>query len=270
MGMHLLRGREFNEHDTASSLSVVIVSRTVAKTIDPLEDVIGKQVSLWTSAKPEIWHTVVGVVDDLKQLGPSQKSYAVIYQPYPQVSQRFFLSHMTYVVRTGSDPLAAVPAMRSVLRAVDKDQPATAIGLLNDSLDRATAEPAFYARLLGAFALLAVTLALVGTYGVIAYAVAQRNHEIGLRMALGAKPGMVLSMVMRQGFTIVAIGMIAGGLLAAAAATALRGILYGVTPFDPVAWGLALSAMLAAAALANFVPARRAMRIDPMSALRTE
>ena len=104
----------------------------------------------------------------------------------------------------------------------------------------------------------------------IAFSVARRTREIGVRMALGANPAAVLSMVMRQGFSIVAIGLVAGGLLAAAAAAALRGLLYGITPFDPIAWGLALTAMLAAAALANFVPARRAMRVDPMTALRTE
>ena len=131
MGIRLLRGRDFNEHDTSSSLSVAIVSRTVAKAIDPSEDVIGHRVRLWTSAaRPEAWQTIVGVVDDVKQMGPSQESHPAIYQPYPQVSQRSFLSHMTYVVRTKSDPLAAVPAIRTVLRAVDKDQPATAIGLL--------------------------------------------------------------------------------------------------------------------------------------------
>jgi ABC-type antimicrobial peptide transport system permease subunit len=100
--------------------------------------------------------------------------------------------------------------------------------------------------------------------------VARRTREIGVRMAIGANPSDVLSMVMRQGFSIVAIGLIAGSLLAAGASLALRGLLYGVTPFDPIAWGLALTAMLAAAGFANFVPARRAMRIDPMNALRTE
>jgi ABC-type antimicrobial peptide transport system permease subunit len=100
--------------------------------------------------------------------------------------------------------------------------------------------------------------------------VARRTREIGLRMALGAKPGGVLSMVMRQGFTIVGVGLVAGAILAGAAAVALRGLLYGITPFDPLAWGFAITAMLLAAALANFMPARRAMRIDPMTALRIE
>jgi putative ABC transport system permease protein len=126
------------------------------------------------------------------------------------------------------------------------------------------------ALLASAFGGLGTLLAAIGLYGVIAFSVTRRTREIGLRMALGANPGAVLSMVMRQGFAIVTIGVIAGALLAAGAASALRGVLYGISPFDPIAWGLALSAMLGAAALANFVPARRAMRIDPMSALRTD
>ncbi|MGE0863284.1 MAG: FtsX-like permease family protein, partial [Vicinamibacterales bacterium] len=117
---------------------------------------------------------------------------------------------------------------------------------------------------------LGTLLAAIGLYGVIAFSVARRTREIGVRMALGARPERVMGMVMRQGFSIVAIGLVAGGLLAAAAASALEGLLYGVRPMDPVAWGLAFAAMAAAAGLANFVPARRAMRIDPMTALRTD
>jgi ABC-type antimicrobial peptide transport system permease subunit len=124
--------------------------------------------------------------------------------------------------------------------------------------------------LAAAFGGLGTLLAAIGLYGVIAFSVARRTREIGVRMAIGANPGAVLSMVMRQGFSIVAIGLAAGCLLAAGAASALAGLLYGIGPFDPIAWGLAISAMVIAAGFANFVPARRAMRIDPMNALRTE
>jgi len=126
------------------------------------------------------------------------------------------------------------------------------------------------ALLAGGFGGLGTLLAAIGLYGVIAFSVVRRTREIGLRMALGALPQSVLSMVMRQGCTIVAIGLLAGAVIAAGAAAALRGLLYGITPFDPVAWILALTAMIVAAALANLVPARRAMRVDPMTALRTE
>ena len=131
--------------------------------------------------------------------------------------------------------------------------------------------PARVGALLAAgFGGLGTLLAAIGLYGVIAFSVARRTREIGVRMALGARPGSVLSMVMQQGLVIVAIGLVVGGLLAAAAASVLRGVLYGISPFDPVAWGLALTAMIMAAALANLVPARRAMRVDPITALRIE
>jgi ABC-type antimicrobial peptide transport system permease subunit len=126
------------------------------------------------------------------------------------------------------------------------------------------------AMLAAAFGGLGTLLAAIGLYGVIAFSVTRRTREIGVRMAIGAKPAAVLSMVMRQGLTIVLIGLAVGSLLAAAAATALRGILYGITPFDAVAWAMAMAAMAAAAALANFLPARRAMRVDPITALRIE
>ena len=177
---------------------------------------------------------------------------------------------MTYVVRTGSDPLAAVPAIRNVLRAVDKDQPATAIGLLSDSLDRATAEPAFYARLLGAFGVLAVTLALVGTYGVIAYAVAQRNHEIGLRMALGARGASVVWLVIRRTLTLGMAGVVIGTSAAWLATRLLETVLFEVTPTDPATFAAVATTVFVAALLAGLVPARRATRVDPLVALRHE
>src|SRR6185503_16190195 len=117
-----------------------------------------------------------GVVSDIRQLGPTQKLHAAIYQPYRQVGNASFLSGVTYIVRTDSDPAVTLPALRNVLRSLDNDQPAAATGLMKDVVEGVTATPAFYARLLAIFAILAVALALIGTYGVIAYSVAERSH----------------------------------------------------------------------------------------------
>jgi putative ABC transport system permease protein len=270
MGIRLRRGREFSDQDGAVSQGVAIVSRTVAQAIDPSEDVIGKRVSLRTPPTREDWLTVVGVVDDVKQLGPSQASHAAIYQPYLQVRRGFFLSHMTYVVRTVSEPLGIVPAIRNVLREIDKDQPAATIGLMQDALSAATAEPGFHARLLGTFALLAVVLALVGTYGVMAYSVAQRNHEIGIRMALGARDRSVLWLVFRRTLTLGALGVGIGTAAAWLVTGLLKSFLFETTPTDPVTFAAVALTVFLAAVLAGLVPARRATRVDPLVALRHE
>src|SRR5262245_4205484 len=270
MGIRLQRGREFNVYDTGRSVPVVIVSRSLAKAIDPSEDVLGKRVGLWGRAKSREWLTIVGVVDDVKQLGPSQKSHAAAYQPYLQVRQNFLLRNMTYVVRSGSDPVATIPAIRNVLSSVDNDQPATSVGLMNDVLDSTTAEPGFYARLLGTFAALAVLLALIGAYGVMAYSVAQRSQEIGLRIALGARHSCVLWMVMRRTVTLGTAGVVLGTVAAWIATRLLQTFLFEITPSDPATFIAVALTIFAAATLAGVIPARRATRVDPLVALRHE
>ena len=268
MGIRLLRGREFHESDRGSSLAVAIVSRTVAKTIDVSEDVVGRRISLATNPTAQDWLTVVGVVDDVKQLGPAGKSHPAVYQPYLQVRQLFFLNHMTYVVRTASDPVAAISSVRNVLRAVDKNQPATAIGLMADTLNAATSEPRFYARLLGTFALIAVTLALVGTYGLIAYSVTQRNQEIGLRLALGARGSSVLWLVIRRTLILGAAGVALGTLTAGMVMRFLESFLFETNATDPATFAAVAVTVFVAALLAGAIPARRATRVDPLVALR--
>jgi putative ABC transport system permease protein len=270
MDIRLVRGREFDGTDRASSLPVAIVSRTVAQTIDASEDAIGKRISLKTRPAPQDWLTIVGIVDDVKQMGPSGKSHPAIYQPYLQVQQRFLLSHMTYVIRTASDPLGAVPSIRAVLRAVDKDQPAISVGLMSDTLDAATAEPEFNATLLGAFALLAVILALVGTYGVIAYSVAQRQHEIGLRMALGARAATVVWLVIRRTLILGAAGVIIGAAAAWFVTRLLETFLFEISPGDPATFPVVAVSVFTAALLSGVIPACRAARVDPLVALRHE
>ena len=270
MGIRLLHGREFDDTDTVTSQPVVIVSRTVARAITGSDDAVGRRVSVWGRAGARNWLTIVGVVDDVRQMGPSQKIQAAAYQPYQQVKTADFLTTITYVVRTASDPAAAVPAVRSVLHVMDKDQPAAAIGLMKDAIDGATAEPAFYARLLTIFAGLALALAVIGTYGVIAYSVAQRSHEIGLRMALGARGSRVLSMVLRRTAVLAVAGVAIGTGAAWAATRLLTTFLFEVTPTDPGTFVAGAFAIFAAAMVAGIIPAQRATRVDPLLALRHE
>lgn len=270
MGIRVLRGREFDETDTATSQPVAIVSRTVARAMTGSEDAIGERISVWGRPGARNWLTVVGVVEDVRQMGPSQNLQAAAYQPYQQVNTPDFLNSITYVVRTSSDAAAVLPALRSVLHVVDKDQPAAAIGLMSDVIDDATAEPAFYARVLTIFAGLALALALIGTYGVIAYSVAQRSHEIGLRMALGARSGRLLSMVLSRTCVLATAGVAVGIGASWMATGLLRTFLFEITPTDPAIFAGGAVAIFASAMLAGVIPARRATRVDPLTALRHE
>jgi putative ABC transport system permease protein len=270
IGIRLLNGREFDDKDTATSQPVAIVSRTVANAIDSPGTALGRRVSVWGRDGSRQWLTVVGVVDDIRQLGPTQQLHAAVYQPYGQVGNAGFLSGVTYVVRTGADPAATAPALRTVLRSVDRDQPAAAMGSMRDVVQGATATPAFYARLLGIFAILAVALALIGTYGVIACSVAERRHEIGLRMALGASAGGVVSMVLRRTGRLALAGVVIGTAAAWAATGFLQSLLFEITPTDPGTFAAVILAIFAASMLAGTIPARRATRVDPLAALRHE
>jgi putative ABC transport system permease protein len=270
MGIRLLHGREFDERDTATSQPVAIVSRTVASAIEPSGHALGRRVSVWGRDGSRQWLTVVGVVDDIRQLGPTQQLHAAVYQPYRQVGNAGFLSGVSYIVRTRSDPAATAPALRAVLRSVDKDQPAAAVGLMRDVVQGATATPAFYARLLGIFAILAVALALIGTYGLIACSVAERRHEIGLRMALGASGGGVITMVLRRTGRLALAGVVIGTVAAWGATGLLQTLLFEITPTDPGTFAAVILAIFAASMLAGAIPARRATRVDPLAALRHE
>lgn len=203
-------------------------------------------------------------------MGPRTTLHAAIYQPYRQVHQPLFLRHMTFAARTAADPLTLAPAIRGALRAVDVNQPAASLGLMEDVLGAATAEPRFQARLLAIFALLAVVLALVGTYGVLAYSVAQGTHEIGVRIALGAQTATVVWMILRRTLLLSAIGITFGMAGALATTRLLRTLLFEITPTDPGTFSAVAIAMFVAALAAGFIPAQRAARVDPLVALRHE
>jgi putative ABC transport system permease protein len=248
----------------------MILGNIAAKRIWGKEDPIGKRITFSDDPATEDWYTVIGVVEDVKQENLKQDTPAAIYQPLAQVQVPFFLEHMSYVLRT-SAPLNVVEGLsRARLLEVDANQPLFKVASMQELLSASTAEPRFYSRVLVTFSVIALVLATLGIYGVIAYSVAQRTREIGIRMALGAKPANILGGVMTRSAVLVAGGLVLGIAGALATTRVLRSFLFEVTPTDAATFA-ALSALLAAVALAaSYIPARRAMRIDPMVSLRYE
>jgi len=269
MGIQLLLGREFTERDNATAPGVVVVSQSVARTLWPDADPVGKRISMEDEPKPEDWLTVVGVVEDVKQKGLAKNSDPAIYQPYLQVLSPGFLSHMTFVVRTASRPESVATGMRTVLRDVDKNQPIS-IASMDSLIATTTAETRFQARLLATFALIALALTMVGIYGVLAYSVAQRTQEIGVRMALGAQSGDVLWMLLRKALVLISAGILMGGAGALALTRLLTKFLFEVKATDLPTFSAVVVFLALSALAACYLPARRAMRVDPMVALRYE
>ena len=266
LGVPIIEGRGFAETDIAGSPAVAVINQTMARTFWPNESAVGHTVQVLNGTQSRTYR-IVGVNRDHKQHGVLEKPYPFAYFAD---SQRPNPSYKYIVARTNGGADALLAAMRRELLSMESGLVFMGNSTMDQNMGTSLMPARVGAMLATAFGGLGTLLAAIGLYGVIAFSVARRTREIGVRMALGARPQAVLSMVMRQGFAIVAIGLGVGAVLAAGAATALRGLLYGITPFDPIAWGLAIAAMIAAAAFANFLPARRAMRIDPMAALRMD
>ena len=267
MGIPLRRGRVFTERDIKDSPRVAVINETMAKKIFPDEDPIGKRITFDNRQKenPE-WFEIVGIVGDVKQYGLDQVTTMQTYEPY--IQQTF--PYMTLVVRTTGDPTNLNGAIRSEVLKLDKEQPTTNFKTLNEFFSISIAQQRFSVVLLGVFAVVALVLSAVGIYGVLSYAVTQRTHEIGIRVALGAGRRDVLRLVVGQGMLLTVIG-VAGGLGAAFALTRLMAsLLFGVTATDAVTFASVASLLLAVALLACYIPARRATKVDPLVALRYE
>jgi predicted permease len=265
LGVKLVDGRDIADSDIPGSPDVVVINQTMADRYWPKQSAVGHTLDVVNPTRSRRYR-IVGVVSNHKQHGVLEAPLALVYFSDAQRMARYKF----ILARSTGSAEALLASMRRELLAIEPSLVFMISSTMEQNMGTSLMPARVGAMLAGAFGGLGTLLAAIGLYGVIAFSVARRTREIGLRMALGAKPGMVLKMVMRQGFTIVAIGLLTGGVLAAAAASALRQLLYGISPFDPLAWGLAFTAMVAAAAFANFVPARRAMRVDPMAALRTE
>jgi putative ABC transport system permease protein len=212
--------------------------------------------------------TVVGVVNDVAQDG-SLAPHSTMYFPYQQSTFSWMMNHMTYVVRTEA-AVNVAPAMRAALRDVDRTVPAERLQTMDQALLDAVSEPLFQTRLLGVFAAIAVLLAAIGTYGVLAYDVAERSRELALRLALGAQPRDVIRMVLWRTGRVVLPGAAAGVVAALALTRLLSASLYGVRPGDPLTIALVAALIITVALLAGYVPARRASRVGILSALSVD
>jgi putative ABC transport system permease protein len=276
LGLAVREGRHFEERDDEGALPAAVVNETMARSFWPGETAVGKRFKVGAPDSPQPWLTVVGVVEDVRQMASDEPVKAEMYVPYRQAA-RYWQSPTFYsfaprdlVVRTSASPLSVVPAVREAVKEVDAYQPVSSVRTLEEVLGRDTAQRRVGVILLAAFAGLALLLAALGIYGVLAFFVVQHTPEIGVRMALGASPADMLRMVVGRGMRLALAG-VGVGLAAALALTRLiESQLFGVSPADPLTYaGIALL-LAAVALLACLVPARRATKVDPMVALRYE
>ncbi len=268
-GAPLLAGRDFTAAEAADSTSTsVILGRSVAARLWPGLDPLGKRVQLVVGERTP-WLTVVGIAPDLRYEEPGDGDPQAALHAYLPYARAAF-GMMTLVVRTASDPAAIAPAVRREVRAVDPALPVWDVRTMRETQAYASWNRRLMGEIFGSFGVLALVLATLGVYGVMAYAVSQRTREIGIRMALGAQAADVLRMVVGRGALIAAGGVAVGLLGAFGVSRVMRGILFGVRPGDPVTFGAVAALLLATALLASWLPARRAARVDPMTALRAD
>ena len=239
------------------------MNETFARREWPTKSAIGQQIRFIDS---ERWLTVVGIARDAKQFGPTDEPRPQAYVPYMQLPQIF----TSVVVRTSGDPLALSTLVREAIWRVDRDQPVWRIRTMDSLVYAALGSKRVLLGLVAAFATVAVVLAGVGIYGVMSFSVTQRTHEVGVRMALGARGAEVLALIVRQGLTLTVVALIIGLIASLGATRVLASQLFGVTPSDPITFALVPVLLGVVATVACYLPARRASRLDPLVALRRE
>ena len=261
MRIPLLRGRNFTEQEIRQSAKVLLVSELLASQVFPDQDPLGKRLVMAMGGPP--WE-IIGVVGDIRHRALETQPFPAMYMPTHATGRT------NLVIRTQVDPTSLAAAVRKEVQAIDPDQPVADVRTMEQWLDRAVATPRYRTTLLGLFALLALVLASTGIYGVMSYSVAQRTHEIGVRMALGARQLDVLKLVVRQGMSLVLIGVAVGVAAAIALSRVLSSLLFGVGARDPLTLVVVATFLSVVAFVACYLPARRAARVDPLVALRYE
>lgn len=266
----LLAGRMLNESDTERGPYVAVVNQSMVKQYFPGESPLGKRIQVGATPTNEIpWAEIVGVVGDMKQSLASEAS-AEMYIPFRQADSLIPIFAMSMVLRTTNEPHAEVSALRNAVHEIDADQPLVNFRTMQENIATSVSDPRFRTMLLGIFAASALLLAVIGLYGLMAYSVEQRTSEIGIRLALGAQRNDVLKLIVVQGLKLVLVGVAIGLGGALALSQLLTRFLYGVVPSDPATFAIVASILTLVAMVACWIPARRAMRVDPIVALRYE
>jgi putative ABC transport system permease protein len=266
----LLQGRLLKDSDTERSAYVVVVNESMAKQYFPGQSALGKHIQLGALPDNHVpWMEIVGIVGDMKQSLASEAK-SEMYLPYRQADSILPIFTMSLVMRSARDPLAEVPALRSAVQNLNPNQPLVKIRTMQESIATSVSDSHFRTVLLGIFAGSALLLSIIGLYGLIAYSVTQRTSEIGIRVALGAQQNDVLKMIIWEGLKLVMIGVAAGFVGALALSRVLTRFLFGVAPYDPATFFVVAAILMFVALAACWVPAQRAMKIDPIVALRYE
>jgi putative ABC transport system permease protein len=268
MGIPLLRGRDFSGQDREDTPVVVVVNETFVRTFFPNQDPLGARIE-WSRDKPGSWKTIVGVVGDVKHFGLDQPEQPAVYDLYSQMDEPW-KRWMSLAVRSPRDPGELTRAVEAQIWALDRGIPATAVLTMKDLMDASVTPRKFNLTLMMIFAGVALALAAIGIYGVVAYSVTQRTHEIGVRVALGAQQRDIVRLVLGEGARLALLGAVLGLTAAAALTRFMASLLFGVSIHDPWTFLGVAAVLVCVAGVACCIPARRAMRVDPMVALRYE
>jgi predicted permease len=268
IGIPLVKGRFFTNHDDTKSPKVVIVNETFARLYWPGEDAIGKRFTFYDHPKESDWSQIVGVVGDVKDRPDSTEAHPAFWWPVNQLP--FNQLGMSVVLRAATDPEPLANQLRQTVKELDAGLAVSDVRLMNQIADESVSSHRFALFLVGLFAVLALVLATIGMYGVISYSVNQRMHEFGVRMALGARPRDLMRLVLGQGVKLAIAGSAIGLLGAVALARLLGNLLYGISGADPVTFASVALLALVTATFACYLPARRATQADPNRSLRAE
>ena len=266
VGAPLLEGRDFNENDGMAAPNVVIISKRTAEALYPGESAVGQKIRFGINQDYDPWSTVIGVVGNVRYNAAEREPGHEVYWSYRQYPG----PGISFVIRTAADPAALLPRIKAIVQATNPDISIERITTMDTLVAESVWRRRLWGTILTVFAVMALLLALVGLYGVMSYLVTQQRREIGIRLAIGAARGQVLGWVLRRGALLAAAGIACGLLLAVPASRLLGDLLFGVPPGDPWTFGSMALLLAAAALLACLIPAVRATRVDPMTALRQD